>query len=242
MAYIHTENVHNTRAAEIILPVLFQYIRPKSVLDIGCGTGTWLKVFSKAGIVDFFGIDGEDLAPDVLQIPKAYFGVYDLTQPLDLEKEFDLVVSLEVAEHLPEPAAEQFVATLTKHSKVVLFSAAIPGQGGQNHLNEQWPIYWQEKFKKYGYEYYDLIRPKVWDNEDVDIWYRQNIFLVCHERVKQDFPKFEQNNLIHPGFWKQIEDLRNELKNWQNGAVGIDRSLQTLKKAIRNKVSKLLTG
>jgi 2-polyprenyl-3-methyl-5-hydroxy-6-metoxy-1,4-benzoquinol methylase len=65
-----------------------------------------------------------------------------LIQPLDLEKEFDLVVSLEVAEHLPASAADQFVNTLVKHGKKILFSAAIPGQGGQDHLNEQWPDYW----------------------------------------------------------------------------------------------------
>ena len=152
MAYIHTKDIHNTRAAEIIVPILLQHIQPKSVLDIGCGTGTWLKVFEQAGITDFFGVDGEDIDESILEISKENFAVYNLTRPLVLDRFYDLVISLEVAEHLPELAADEFVLTLVRHGKTILFSAAIPGQGGQDHLNEQWPIYWQKKFNRYGYK------------------------------------------------------------------------------------------
>ncbi len=237
--YVHSEDVHNTRAAEIVLPILFEYVQPQSILDVGCGTGTWLKVFNDMGISDFTGVDGNYVDRSMLQIAEERFVAHDLTKPLNLGRIFDLAVSLEVAEHLPESAADVFVASLTKHSKTILFSAAIPGQGGQNHLNEQWPAYWQEKFRRYGYEYYDIIRPAVWNNERVDIWYRQNMFLVCHENVKPDFPIFKGDNLIHPKFWQSIEKLRQQVNDWQTGAVGVDLSLKTLGKAIGKKASKL---
>ena len=236
--YIHCTEIYNTKAPNIVVPILLKYVQPKSVLDVGCGTGTWLKVFNQAGVNDFFGVDGEDLAPNVLQVPKQNFSVRDFTQPLNLSREFDLVVSLEVAEHLPESAADVFIATLIKHSKIVLFSAAIPGQGGQNHLNEQWPSYWQEKFGSYGYKYYDLIRPKVWDNEEVDVWYRQNMFLVCHKSIKIDVEEYSSENLIHPKFWERKVDseerLSEQLKRWQEGRVGIANSSKALRKSIKN--------
>lgn len=235
--YVHEKSVHNTKAAEVIVPIVMRLAHPKSVLDIGCGIGTWLKIFNEAGVGDFFGVDGEDLAQDALQISETNFSVCDLTRPLDLEKEFDLVVSLEVAEHLPEFAAEQFVATLIKHSKLVLFSAAIPGQGGQNHLNEQWPDYWQEKFWKHKYKYYDLIRPEVWNDERVDVWYRQNMFLVCHENINLQALEYSNSNLIHPEFWmRKIETekiMKKRLENWRNGNAGVINTGKALVKSLK---------
>ena len=63
----------------------------------------------------------------------------DLAQPLQIDRRFDLALSLEVAEHLPPECGSEFVQTLTDLSSVILFSAAIPFQGGTDHLNEQWP-------------------------------------------------------------------------------------------------------
>lgn len=234
--YIHHTKVHNTRAASVIVPLLFKHVHPRSVLDIGCGTGTWLKVFEQMGVTDFVGVDGDYVDRNLLQVSEENFTAHDLTQPLHLKKEFDLVLSLEVAEHLPEGAAEIFVETLVSHSKTIVFSAAIPGQGGQNHLNEQWPAYWQKKFRKYGYEYYDLIRPEIWDNERVDRWYKQNTFLLFHESIKPNFPVFDGDNLIHPDFWRKSTCHRERLKNWEDGEIGIQNALRTLKYAIAKKL------
>lgn len=234
--YEHKEDVHNTRAAEVVVPVLFQYIKPNSILDVGCGIGTWLKVFNDHGVFDTFGVDGDYLKRSMLKIDHKNFLAHDLCKPLNLNRQYDLVVSLEVAEHLPESSANLFVETLVRHGKVILFSAAIPGQGGQNHLNEQWPCYWQEKFRDYGYEYYDLIRPKIWENKDVELWYRQNLFLIYHESLKVSYQIFQGQNLVHPELWKEITSVRQSLLNWENGNVGVRNTFRSFKTAIKKKL------
>lgn len=238
--YVHTEDVHNTRAAEIVLPVLFKYVQPKSVIDVGCGIGTWLKVFNDLGVSDFVGVDGDYVDRSMMQIEEGKFIAHDLTKPLKLDRTFDLAISLEVAEHLPESAADVFVETLTEHSKIILFSAAIPGQGGQNHLNEQWPSYWQDKFRVYGYEYYDMIRPEVWINKEVDVWYRQNIFLLFHESLNKSYLPYKGDNLIHPEYWREVQNLRQAVLNWKKGDVGVENTLKAFQVALSKKLKNLI--
>lgn len=175
--YKHTLHTHNPTSAEIILPFIFNIVNPQSVLDIGCGNGSWLKVCKNLGIKEIFGVDGIQVPISELLIREHEFLKYDLTKKLILERKFDIVISLEVAEHLPEASADIFIDTLVSHSDVVLFSAAIPGQGGQYHLNEQWPNYWHEKFKTKGFQAFDILRGEFWDNESILWWYRQNMIL-----------------------------------------------------------------
>ncbi|MCC5612740.1 class I SAM-dependent methyltransferase [Nostoc sp. CHAB 5834] len=184
--YIHTSAVHNTRAAEEVLPLLFDYISPQSVVDVGCGTGTWLSVFERFGIGDLLGVEGEYLDPKSLVIQERLIRVANLELPLRIDRRFDLCVSLEVGEHLSDQASTSYVNSLCDLSDVILFSAAIPGQTGQNHINEQWPDYWQRKFATRGYYFYDLFRAKLWHNTQVDWWYKQNIFLVAKPIILPD--------------------------------------------------------
>ena len=122
-----------------MIPLIIDLVNPRSVIDIGCGTGTWLSVFKDHNIDDLKGVDGDWVKDELLLIPKACFIAHDLTQELQIEQRFDLAVSLEVAEHLDKQYARNFVSTLVKLSSVVLFSAAIPFQGGTHHVNEEWP-------------------------------------------------------------------------------------------------------
>lgn len=208
--YFHEEEIHNTSSAGLILPIVLGLINPKSILDIGCGIGTWLSVAKKLGIKDLIGVDGEYVDPKLLgkYLNNEEFLSYDLTQTLDLKRKFDLCLCLEVAEHLPESSSDTLVKTLIKHSDSILFSAAIPGQGGQNHVNEQWPNYWSEKFLKHGYVFLDIIRPLIWNNSNVDFWYKQNIFLVVKDshELASNFPS-SSLSLVHP----ELYDAKNQI-------------------------------
>jgi SAM-dependent methyltransferase len=210
---MYTEDFYNTqkegsrKSARIIVPMVLELVHPKSVLDVGCGVGTWLSVFNENHVEDFRGIDGEWVELKSLQIPKDRFSSYDLKRPFSLGRKFDLVISLEVAEHLPKEAAERFVDSLAKHGSVILFSAAIPFQGGTDHINEQWPEYWIGLFNKRDYIVLDPIRRRIWENEDVEFWYAQNILMFVKKDKIDDFPDLKRElekphtdplPLVHP--------------------------------------------
>lgn len=200
--YVHDELVHNFEAAKVIVPYLLELIPVKSVVDVGCGTGTWLKVFKDNNVNDLLGIDGDYVDEKILKIPNNLFVGHDLETLFSINRKFDLVISLEVAEHLKEESADVFVETLTGLSDVIVFSAAIKNQGGQNHINEQNPQYWISKFESLGYTCLDILRPIFWDNEKVDCWYRQNMFLFTNNTKLisniQNQSSFLKQNLVHP--------------------------------------------
>jgi SAM-dependent methyltransferase len=154
--------------------VLIDLISPESVVDVGCGVGAWLAAFRDAGVDDVLGLDGDYVPRDLLQIEPDRFLAANLQEPPDLNRRFDLAISLEVAEHLPESASDRLVETLCKLAPVVLFSAATPLQGGTGHVNEQPQSYWAEKFALHGRRAVDAVRPAVWNDAAVKFWYRQN--------------------------------------------------------------------
>lgn len=193
------------RSAQEIVPLLLERLTPQSVVDVGCGTGTWLSVFRQRGIVDTIGIDGDWVDRSALEIPAEQFVIRDLRSSIHVERTFDLVVSLEVAHYLPASVSSQFVHSLTNLGSVVLFSSAIPGQWGAHHVHEQWPKYWANLFNQYGFVAVDFIRQRVWDNKHVDWWYAQNALLfargdIFEERLaelSQTTPR-QPLSLVHP--------------------------------------------
>lgn len=165
-------------SARIIVAPLHEALAPASVLDIGCARGTWLDAWRAAGVADIFGVDGDYVNPAQLMIPAERFKAADLSGPIDLGRRFDLVQSLEVAEHVAGGAADTFVRNLVTHaSGAILFSAAPPGQGGEFHVNEQPYDYWRAKFSAHGYFPYDYVRPLIAQDRDVSFWYRYNTVL-----------------------------------------------------------------
>lgn len=198
------KNEGSYASAKLILPLVFAVIKPRSVVDVGCGTGTWLKTADELGAADYHGYDGS--RPSKLYIPEERFTAADLAQPLRTGRRFDLALCCEVAEHLPPDAAEILVTTVTSLSDVVLFSAAIPGQGGRRHVNEQWPAYWQNLFQKQRYSAYDCIRPRIWNERQVDWWYRQNTVLYVADAVAARFSlpskTAEVLSLVHPELYE----------------------------------------
>ncbi len=167
------------RSARGIVPLIVDLVEPRSVVDVGCGEGTWLSVFIEHGVEDVLGLDGEHIDTDELEIPAGRFRALDLTKPFQLHRTFDLVVSLEVGEHLPLESAEGFVESLTKLGPVVLFSAAIPFQGGTRHVNEQWQSWWADLFRDRGYVVIDCVREPIWERADVEAWYAQNMMVLA---------------------------------------------------------------
>src|SRR5690349_6826641 len=127
------------RSARVVVPHLINLFHPASVLDVGCGQGAWLSAFKDLGVPRLLGVDGEHVDQSQLMIPPTCFRSVDLTRPFELPRDFDLALCLEVGEHLPGESAARVVRELTKSAPMVVFSAAIPGQGGTGHINEQWP-------------------------------------------------------------------------------------------------------
>jgi SAM-dependent methyltransferase len=175
--FYETLDAEVSGSAAAVVPIVVDLLRPTSVLDVGCGRGTWLAAFARFGAADVLGVDGSHVAPGDLEIASTSFLAHDLTRPLRLGRRFDLVVSLEVAEHLDESVASEFVGSLVAHGAAVLFSAAVPGQGGAGHVNERWPSYWAARFAEHGYLPIDAVRPKIWTDSRVAFWYAQNTLL-----------------------------------------------------------------
>jgi len=169
------------RSARVVAGLLLAEMKIASLLDVGAGHGAWAAEWLKAGVKSVLAIDGDYVRPDQLAIPKKNFRAHDLGTPLDLKKRFDLVQSLEVAEHLPAAKAELFVDNLTRHGDVLLFSAAVPHQGGEHHVNEQPPEYWRRKFAARGYRVFDFLRPRLAGRGEVMPWYRFNSYIYANE-------------------------------------------------------------
>lgn len=197
-------------AAEILLPFIIDNLGCKSIVDFGCGTGEWLSVAKRLGCQTILGVDGA-YVKSKLVIDDSEFVVYDLCKRIALQKKFDLAISLEVAEHISSDFADVFVENLISHSDVVLFSAAIPFQGGTHHVNEQYPSYWRKKFVQYDFEVCDCLRQIFWNDNRIEAFYRQNIFLYCRKEIKNDLKGKLMNSdsrlidFIHPTIWS----LRN---------------------------------
>jgi SAM-dependent methyltransferase len=164
-------------SARVVVPLVVSAVEPKSVVDVGCGLGAWLVAFQEAGVDDVLGVDAPWVEQAQLLIPPERFLAADLRERFDAGRRFDLAVCLEVAHILPPEAAEPLVLSLAALADVVLFGAAIPGQGGIEHHNEQWPAYWAERFAAHGYAATDPFRAAVWLDPDVKWWFAQN--LVC---------------------------------------------------------------
>jgi hypothetical protein len=170
----------STASARIVARKLLGEMRIDSLLDVGAGHGAWAAAWLAAGVRDVVAIDGDYVARDRLAIPPERFIPHDLSKAFALGRRFDLVQSLEVAEHLPEHLAGRFVDDLVAHGDIVLFSAAVPHQGGEHHVNEQPPEYWRRRFAVHGYDAYDWLRPQLRYERRVKRWYRFNTVIYAN--------------------------------------------------------------
>lgn len=222
-------------SAGTVVPHLLDLVGPvRSAVDLGCGVGSWLSVLARHGAEDVLGVDGPYVPREQLRIPEDRFLPHDLCEPLDLGRTFDLASSLEVAEHLPASHAASFVATLADAAPVVLFSAAVPGQGGTGHVNEQWPDYWADLFEARGKVTVDALRPLVWDSPDVSSCIAQNLLLFVDPELVAARPALaeaaastrrHQLAVVHPRRYELATDptrvpLRRALRTVPQAAAG----------------------
>lgn len=193
----------------------------KSVVDFGCGSGVWLAEFQRSGVESIFGLDFGIGAEAHLAIASSVYQTANLGAPVSVDRR-DLCISLEVAEHVAAEFAEVFVDNLTGAAGRILFSAAIPGQGGHHHINEQAPDYWISKFERRGYKCFDIVRPIIWEDRRICWWYRQNILIFLHEGLQAEtesfsaMPAFDGAHLVHPELF-HARHKRIENKNSSTG-------------------------
>jgi SAM-dependent methyltransferase len=235
------------RSAEIVVPCVMEMLRPTSILDVGCGSGEWLAAFADKGVKDIFGVDGE-WARKGLTIPELCFKEWNLEELLQLGRRFDLVLSVEVAEHLPDSASETFVGSLARHSDNILFSAAVPGQYGTQHQNEQFVEYWATKFVALGYIPVDCFRPLLWNREGVEYWYAQNIvFYTKNQQLalqlgNEAFPLTGGGlpySLIHPTLQKRNSGYIELLTDPVN--YSISKMVAALPRIVNSRIRKWLS-
>jgi len=169
------------RSAEVVVPLLIELFSPSSVVDIGGGGGSWAAACLAHGVADAVAVDGPWVPKTARRIPPDRFLEHDLSLPLVLRRTFDLALCLEAAEHLPASAAPELVRGLAEAAPVVAFSAALPGQGGDGHINEQPASYWARLFASQNYVCFSDIRRRIWNDEAVEVWYRQNLLCFVRE-------------------------------------------------------------
>ena len=171
----------SVHSAIAILRLVFQWLPHKSIVDFGCGIGSWLWVASALGSQEILGLDGPWVPKSMLMIPVGDFRPTDLQESVTLERKFDLAMSLEVAEHLRPESADTIVASLCRASYIILFSAAHPGQGGDDHINEQPREYWEEKFGAHGYKSILIWNYISEAKGKAEKWYQDNLVLFVHD-------------------------------------------------------------
>jgi hypothetical protein len=204
------------KSTKYILPKVIEVL-PKvdSVVDFGPGSGFWLHAAHELGIkkLQGFGLPYTVEIPRELQDyvdPKPclcdpWFTEANFNKPVKTSEKYDLVLCLEVAEHIPVEHEDVLLKSLTNAGDFILFSAAIPYQWGEGHVNIHWPSYWNKKFNDLGYKAADFLRYQLWDftQEEIELHYKQNMILFVKENrygelTLTEFDYSKVLNLPHP--------------------------------------------
>jgi len=220
---------------KIILPYILEWYDPKSVADIGCAEGTWLAIIKDLDDnIEIAGFDGNYIDKNKLEIDYRNFTAVDLDYIRDVGRRFDLVISTEVAEHLRPESSEQFIELLTSASDNVLFSAAIPGQGGDNHINEKWQSYWEQMFVTRGFIPDYSVRDFFWNDTKITNWRRQNIMFYTRNPMKINKPagSIQLTDVIHPDFFEELRQSERENEELLNYIIANPHIYRTIEKNI----------
>jgi len=203
------------KAAQKIVPIIVNLIGiPESIVDLGGGAGSWLKAFQNVGTKKVYCIDHVSVLSEYLLISKDDFIACDLNKEFPSPIKSDLAISTEFAEHIDKSKSQTIVDFLTKSSSIILFSAAIPGQRGPGHINEQRPAFWRELYEERGYEMFDVIRPKIIFDESIPVWFRQNLYLYVDKSIIDRINLATSKNLFIPHDFEIVhtENLNEKMK------------------------------
>lgn len=230
------------QSARIVVPMMLRFVNAASVLDVGCGRGAWLRVFQEHGVEAIRGLDGAYVERSKLLVPQECFSCADLSQPFEVPGRYDLAVCLEVGEHLPEKMSPILVEKLVEAAPAVLFSAALPGQSGTNHINERMPSEWRALFQRHGYVLLDPFRPTILTDSRVASWYRQNITLYVSKDLLRSRPDLEVYRMPEDGLgieWVQAYVLSNLLTSSQSFSSLSKQLPSALGRALRRRAGRL---
>jgi cyclopropane fatty-acyl-phospholipid synthase-like methyltransferase len=201
--------------AKRVLRLVYDKIKFGSVLDIGCGRGLWLAVAAELGAAEIIGIEGPWIEAQATYVCLDNILTQDLELGFNLNRSFDLVMSIEVGEHLSAPAADTFVTSLVRHGHFILFSAAIPFQPGTGHINCQFPDYWANLFAKHGYQPLDFIRRAIWSDRSTHVWIRQNViafvsaeFMLNNPWARETSASSGPLSIVHPDLFTALIKAR----------------------------------
>lgn len=240
-SFYDTQSAISFASASVVVPCVMAMTSTRSVVDFGCGVGTWLKAFENCGVSDLVGFEGEWVQQVPRHVDDGIIQVMDLNQAMPTKRVYDLAISLEVAEHLNPESSAQFVAALCASAPVVLFSAAIPLQSGTNHINCQWQDYWAELFHQNGYDAYDVVRPKIINNKDVASYYRQNIVMYAkrgNTKLIQAESKVWTLNYVLPDWWMSAKgkaDKARAVEKQKNQPTSLKKRIKRAVRVLRGK-------
>ncbi len=232
--YVEME-VTSVSSAKEIVPILVKQYNPTSVVDVGCGTGAFAYEFIKNGIQDVIGYEGDWMRDKDTLLQKEKYIYTDLTKEIIVARNFDLCLCLEVAEHLDSFAAETLISSLTALSTRVVFSAAIPRQGGNHHVNEQWPDYWAKLFAEKGFFLDWDPRISIWNNSSIHSCYRQNLLVFSKKTEPSHIIPI---SLVHPDAWIQAMKYR-KVPIWLRLTSKLPRILLRAGKRVVSKLEKV---
>lgn len=190
------------RSAAAVLPMVFEHTgTPQAVLDVGAGEGWWSTTAHDLDVGNVLALDVDAALPEPAWWIEAWDAESRVPLPHCMDGRWPLALCLEMAEHVTPAAGDYLVSELCHIADVVLWSAAIPGQTGDGHINEQWPAYWQERFLHHGYMLIDPFRDRLWEQADVEPWYRQNLLLAIPVPHRGDVDLRPPRALIDPVTW-----------------------------------------
>jgi len=168
-----------SKSTPVMAATIERIFKPNSVIDVGCGAGTLLAQLKRDGL-EVRGLEYSDAGIARCREKGVDVEKFDLETDEAIEGSWDVTVSFEVAEHLPESLADNYVRVISQFSPIVIMSAATVGQGGLDHVNEQPHEYWIEKMKRQGFDYDRQSSNQVreeWAAKGVASWYVNNTMI-----------------------------------------------------------------